>query len=380
MKIVYLFSSENGDVLIERDMLQRPFVVSPLETHPFLTLGNFFSEIKDFLLDGNGAQLKDLLGKKRREVQSLEKINRLIIRYEKYGILYHILSIDVESDDFSERFALSAAQFPDAKISLEREYDLYSRLNTRFGFDYLQEPYQKATISIKKGDGVETFLIMVSKWFEGYHEWHFIGNRDIAESVIIWDMEKGYRSISQEDIRKIIFEASKILTLYYDPVTFHRIYPWHHGAGDFIIKLNKDDLDVRLISVRGYEPIDQIVKREIFSPVDGIIFFLIEMTVKMRIDKKEGMGNPIWVGNFILPSVLGGFIEGIQVKEDGKNFPGLATKELLARLTGISRQEFHSLFMSYLDEYSKIDPVDSSVIRVHSEQHVADLYHAIKRL
>jgi hypothetical protein len=193
-------------------------------------------------------------------------------------------------------------------------------------------------------------------------------------------MVKGYRSISQEDITKIIFEASKILTLYYDPVTFHRIYPWHHGAGDFIAKLKKDDLDVRLISVRGYNPINQMLKREIFGPVDAIIFFLIEMTVKMRIDKKEGMGNPVWAGNFILPSVLGGFIEGIRMKEVEESFPGIASKEILAHLTGIGRKDFHSMFMRYLDEYIKTDPVDSSLIRVHSEQHIADLYHAIQKL
>jgi len=340
MKTIYVFSSEHGDVPVKNEMLQTPFFVNPLEKHPFMTLGDFFDSIMTFLIDGNGYQLKDIIKTKRGEVLLLEEVIQLIIRYEKYGILYHILSIEVESVDFREKFALSAAQFPDAKLSLEKEYNLFSRLNQRFGFSYIQHVYQKSEMIIKRGDDIETFLIMMSNWFEGYHEWHFIGDKDNAESVIIWDMEKGYRSLPIKDIMKIIFEASKVLTLYYDPVTFHRIYPWHHGAGDFVVKLNEKDSNVRLISVRGYEPISQFLKRKSISPVDAIIFFLIEMTVKMRIDKQEGMGNPIWSGNFILPSIIGGFIEAIQVKEDEGNFPGLTTKELLAHLKGISRRDF----------------------------------------
>ncbi|MFC1863273.1 hypothetical protein ACFL1Z_04895 [Thermodesulfobacteriota bacterium] len=380
MKIEYLFSSDRGDIPVEKEMLHRPFIVSPMEKHHFLTLGDFFSGIRGFFICDNGTPLKDLIMKRRGENVSLEKIGKIVIRYEKYGVFYHILSIEVESDSFIEKFAMSAAQLPEAKKTLEKEYKLFTHLNQKFNPPYIQQVYRKANIKITRDNNIETFLIMLSNWFEGYHEWHFTGKQDNAESAIIWDMEKGYHSISQKEITKIILEASKVLTLYYDSGTFHRIYPWHHGAGDFIIRLKKEDTDVRLISVRGYEPINQLLSDKNLSPIDAIIFFLIEMSIKMRVDKYEGMGDPVWAGDFILSSILEGFNEGLRLKEAKGDFPGLSTKGVIGHLNSISIKDLKSMFFSYLDVYRKTDPVDFGFIDSHSKKHIADLYHVIQSL
>jgi len=122
VKTVYLFSSPEGDVPVSTDMMQRPFILRPLENHPFLTLGDFLHAIRDFLWQKDGKRLRGIIGRLEGQGISGETIDQLIIRYEKYGTLYQIASVEAAAENLREKLAVMAALTPDAKETLEAVY------------------------------------------------------------------------------------------------------------------------------------------------------------------------------------------------------------------------------------------------------------------
>ena len=83
----YRFSSPEGDIPLSSEDLNKPFKITLQKEHPVLTLGDYFRVLQEFILVHNREYLTDLMG--------ATGIEKLIIRSEKHGALYHIASIDL---------------------------------------------------------------------------------------------------------------------------------------------------------------------------------------------------------------------------------------------------------------------------------------------
>ena len=151
----------------------------------------------------------------------------------------------------------------------------------------------------------------VSEWLEGYHEWHLSVDQDGKQAVLIWDMEKGNRIASREEGRSIFREASRILTLYYDTTTYQQIYPWHHAAGDFVVKRAGGAAEVKLTTARNYMPLISFPRKADTNRVTALVAFLLNMAVQMRLDRTGGVGEPVWAQEeFVRPSA-GRLLRGV---------------------------------------------------------------------
>jgi hypothetical protein len=377
LKIHYLFSSNQGDIPVEKAMLERPFVAKPLENHPFLTLRDFFEGIRDFVWQNQGQKLARLLKKKQGSPVDPGHIEALVLRYEKYGTLYHVVSVEAGTKKNRWKFALSVAQYLEARETLDREFQLLHRLNKKYEFPYIPRAYFKGIRKIKKGPHQETFLMALCSWFEGYHEWHFQKLDNHAETALIWDMEKGYHCATKQDVGQIIRQASRILTLYFDPNTFHHIDPWHHGAGDFVVKKKQRAIEVRLITVRGYEPMEAFPADHTLSTREALFLFFLEMTIKMRLDKSEGMGSPLWASPTVIAPVLDGFVEALRLKEKRGDISPFLVEEFFDHLRRLSEEDLYSKMVQFARKYRHSDPVDFACIHQNLEKHVSDLYKVL---
>ena len=112
---------------------------------------------------------------------------------------------------------------------------------------------------------------------------------------------------------RIFEESSKILALYYDGRDFSRIGAWHHAAGDFIVKARDDEgINVRLTTVRKYEPLPET---ENAAPMIALVYFFLDTTVRMRLDRLNGVGETVWADDFAVTATVKGFIEGLRARE-----------------------------------------------------------------
>jgi hypothetical protein len=378
MKTLYSFSSPNGDVTVDDTTLARPFIVRPFQNHPFITLGDYLFAIRDLVLRENGQSLTTLLSHLWKRPVNIAEVDVVAIRYEKYGTLYHISSVEIATEKQHVRLTVSAALSDESKEALDREFGLLQRLGSEKSPSYLPQIYCKHTVQIRKAEGSETFLMTLSEWFENYHEWHFSRNEEGRERIIIWDTKGGYRFASGKEAYEIIRQASAILTFYYNTETYHRIFPWHHGGGDFIVKATEGVADVKLVTARGYQPVGLSEQDLKISPVRAIILFFLETTVKMRLDKYEGMGESTWADTSVVEATTDGFIQALRVRESKGDVLPVKVDELLTELRTLTEEDVKTLLQSGMDEYRSDDPSDYRVILSHLDDHARDLYRALQ--
>ena len=170
------------------------------------------------------------------------------------------------------------------------------------------------------------------------------------------------------------------MTLYVDGVDFSQIYPWHHGAGDFVLKAEKGECSVRLTTARNYRPILFFPSGQKETPYLSLLYFLLNMTIRMRLDRIEGTGKTIWIEPWVLLPVLNGFFEGIQgiIEDKGKlRFEPIDFKTLLKSFTN---EDFTRLLPPLLELYGKEESHELSLIRKNLVSHGKEFYGACQTL
>jgi hypothetical protein len=365
MTVHYRFSSEKGDLPADRATLGRPFLLGLSEPHPCLTLQDYFDAIRQVVLLFLPGLDPECAGKSIPET--------ILIRSEKHGALYHVASAEVLIKGRSRKFAVSTAVTDTAKACLNREEILLRRLDQAFHLPYLPRVYFKKEVSVP---GKQILSMLVTEWFEDCHEWHFTGAG--CRMVSIWDRERGSRLATPSEVLGLYREISKILTLYYDPNTFCRIGPWHHAAGDFIIKTGEGKVHARLTTVRGYEPLKLFNPVAPVNPVIALVYFLLDLSLKMRLDRLDGTGEAIWVGDLCLKPILEGFFEGLRDMDCRGRYPLGKTQDLLALLRAFSNAEVQALLEPLLSLYRQEKDRDLPLIEANAGNHIKELCNIIR--
>jgi hypothetical protein len=363
MTVKYLFASPEGDVLLDEKTLDHAFLLNPFEAHPFLTLRDYFQSLERFILDNPLVP---------------GQIDQILIRSEKHGTLYHVASVEITGHGIRRKFAVSTAFSEPRRKLLLHEYETMKYLNKQFSYDYIPKVYLASEALCFNPKGNETVVMSVSEWLEGYHEWHLTEDQVGKQAVLVWDMEEGNRTASVEEGRSIFREASKILTLYYDPKTYRQIYPWHHAAGDFVVKRNEGAVEVKLTTVRNYLSLISFPGKADTNRVTALVAFLLNMAVQMRLDRIGGVGEPVWADEEFVSPCLEGFFEALQTMEvegrcdwgEGPDLPTLLKK--------FSKEELHTLYAPLTESYREEKPEDFKLIEKNLEDHIATLWKILR--
>jgi len=379
MVIKYFFSAPKGDIPVGADDLQRPFLISAGESHPFLTLGDYFEAIKDFVLRDHGRPLTTVLCEQLRSDIGIDSISVMLIRTEKHGALYHLASVEVFCRGRSMKMCVSSAISENGKAWLRHEFDLLKFLNSTFALPHLPVPYFEGDVKVRSGYGNESLSMFLTEWFENYHEWHLsMDGKGKKQGICVWDLKNGHWRASKEQGFEIFRQASKILTLYYDTRDFKQIYPWHHAAGDFVVRREKGIIDVKLTTARKYEPIMLFSSKNTIDPVVALTYFFLNLSIRMRLDRLDGVGGRAWADGFSLRALIQGFFEGLRIMEEGGSYGLGQVRDLPSLFKGFDQDELAGLFYPLLDVYAKEDPGDFSVIQANLASHTKELYEVIQ--
>jgi len=376
MNTHYLFSSPDGDISLGANDLARPFLITPSEAHPFLTLGDYFQAIKTFLLKNHANQLITVLSGTIGKDISLDDIQELWIRSEKHGAFYHVASVEILAAGQRIRLTVNTAVSEKGRQWLTREYETIKHLNDSFGLPYLPKVFFKGNVEYQADNNRhETLVLFLAEWFDDYHEWHLsIDQADKKQKPCIWDLQKGNRYASEEEAYDIFRQASRILTLYYDPIGCNQIYPWHHGAGDFILRFSDGNIHVKLTTARKYVSIMAHFSDETVNPMIAIIYFFLNLTIRMRLDKLDGVGETVWAGDLAVDAAAEGFFEALGTMEiEGRYHLG-QVEDLRSLIKSFDEHELERLFNSLLSLYQEDDPADLAVIKANLKSHIRRLY------
>ncbi len=380
MNVRYLFSSPNGDIPLGSEDHARPFLITPSQAHPFLTLVDYFESIKAFLLKDEARSLIRAVQDRLKRETPPDRLQELFIRSEKHGALYHLASVDVFVDAQVVKFAVNTAVSEKGKECSVNEYGILNHLNNFLHSSYLPNVYFKGEVACRAGDEKhETLTIFLSEWFVDYHEWHFsVDEKDGKQKICIWDIENGNRYATKEESFEIFRQTSKILTLYYDTHDFRQIYPWHHSAGDFVVKTRDGIPDIKLTTVRRYQSIMDSISEDEADPIIAIVYFFLNLTIHMRLDKLDGAGESVWAGDFSVRAAIMGFFEALRIIDAEGRYNLGEVNYLLSLLKSFDEEELGRLFHPLFRLYRKGDPTDFSVIKANMKSHVSQLYHSLQ--
>ena len=136
----------------------------------------------------------------------------------------------------SYKFVVNVAISAAGRDCIEREYNCLKRLGNDFSFSSIPEVYGYGKTCVKEGG--HTISMFLGQWFEGFNEFHISHDKaDNKYKILVWDSEKGNYFLSPDNTLELYRQAAMILTGYYNIETFEQIFPWHHAAGDFVIRL-----------------------------------------------------------------------------------------------------------------------------------------------
>lgn len=381
MIVKYLFSSPDGDIPAGPDQLASPFKIAPSKDHPHLCLKDYFEAIRDFVLGDNGGPPVTPLEERPFPNQDCDDIHQLLIRSEKHGALYHIASVEIISPNRSTKLAVSTALSERGKALLHNEYDLLSSLDTKFHLPYLPRPYELREVTCLINKREVTLLMLLAEWFEDYHEWHLQGDEeDRIREVSVWDHKNGYWVASPEERDELFRQVAKTLTLYYDLQDYTQISAWHHGAGDFIVKREEGKIHTRLTTVRKYEETMRLLSDDAVNPMVAIVYFFLNLTIKIRLDRLEGVGKMVWADEFSVKAAIEGFFEAIYSMERENRFYLGPVDDLLTLLRTFHPEDLHKIFDSLLllYQHEDADKGDLDTIRENLDTHVGQVYKALQ--
>ncbi len=362
--IKHFVTSPYGDIRVDEEKLKLTLEGDPLKTSYRL----YFQAIEDFLQKNRFRTIIELINKKYKINISLKDIYEILIKAEKHGALYHPASIEIVHKKGITKFGLNIALTERGRTSLKNEFKTLIKLNTRYKLPYLPEPYIFNEIN--------STAFLLEEWFEDYHEFHMSIDKYGRKRLKLWEFGKGYKFLSEAQEFEIYKKVAKILTLYYDIYEFDQIYPWHHAAGDFIAHVDNKEVGLRLTTARDYKPFMEFENKKV-HPFLPLFYFLLNLTIRTRLDKLDGIGKVVWADNFTIEATLSGFFEALKLKGDRKNDYRLSNK-FLNLLKSFKKEDLCNTCNPILELYRGTK--DLKIIKSNLDEHIEKLYITLQNL
>ncbi|MBW1742105.1 MAG: hypothetical protein JRJ47_01580 [Deltaproteobacteria bacterium] len=371
-----LLPSPDGHVPLDDSTSQAPMRLTrhgdTLPGDLTLNYGQYFKGIAAVISNDSYASLIKATTRQLERDVFLSDIDRILICAEKHGSDYHPAKIEVVLPDAIAAFVMNVAVTARGRACLSREHEVLQVLNRKYDFPYLPRTYFQDEAS------PPSMFMFLADWFEGYHEFHLsVDPESGSQKVALWDSDRGHVYLSELQTREIYRQAAMILTRYYDVETFEQIFPWHHAAGDFVVKAEAESVNVRLITARQYTPM--IDSSEGVTAHDALLFFLLNLSLRMRLDRLDGVGAVAWANDGCVQATLEGFMEGLGIKEQREVIPGGFLDAFIRDIKSSSVGELSHGFRTLVDACDQSAP-DIGVLRNNLEKHTSKFYSTLQNL
>jgi hypothetical protein len=342
--------------------------------------GDYFLAAHNFLQQNRLEMLTDALSRHLNQQIKSEDIEEISIGIEKHGEFYHPAKIDVVLPDTTTSLVLNVAVSENGKNIIRREYALLQKLHTELPFSFVPKVYEQGQVETKNNIKLPMFI---GEWLEGFNEFHIsLDSQDNRHKIVVWDPENGPFFLTTEQTFELYQQAAMILTGYYNLETFEQISPWHHAAGDFVIRIVNSKLTVKLVSVKNYVSLVKANevddgKRDIHFILNALLAFFLNLTMRMRLDRLDGIGNLVWAADISVKGTLQGFFKGLELRPSPDRLPDTIGNCFRAYLFSLDLKDLADLCFAIADSYNPKAP-EVPVIKKNLQKHAKSLYETIQ--
>lgn len=360
---------------------------------PILTYGSYLRAIEGFLRRSSNRILRNaVVDQGGRKNVVLPRILGIEVAGIKHGALYHVARIRVDMETGPVSLALNTAVLPEQQAAIEAEFRLLKKLRTGMGLQHFPRVHGTGSLVCTDAQGtVLTLKAFLAEWFDGFHEFHWsIPGESVlpAETLAIdhppllsflglrvWDGTETGVFLTPGQIFELYRQAAAILTDCLDVRTFREIAPWHHAAGDFVVGFDDPGLQVRLITARGYRrTVPRGTRLRGSGTWIGLLHFLTTLTIRMRLDRLDGVGPLVWAPPSCVSPVIDGFLDGWRRKV--RKDPGLPSpQEIVQVLRRLDHGEWVSVLETVLEQ--SLMGEERSSLLPRTEEHAAALIQGL---
>ncbi|MBU0993710.1 MAG: hypothetical protein KJ737_14550 [Proteobacteria bacterium] len=339
----------------------------PLLPEQQITYGDYLNAIKSYIKKDNFEIIHYALVSIINEEIDIQDLKEINIILSKHGEFYHPSKIEIVYQDKKYFFVMNVAISIAGKSAIKHEFGILDELCNKFSQQYLPEVYGFGKTLIRKTFPVLMFL---GKWFEGYHEFHASLDKNGKIKISLWDTEDGNLFLSDEEVFMVYEKISTILTVYYHMDTFRQIFPWHHAAGDFILKRDKNGVDIKLITARQYESMLEDRDNDADFNRLALLVFLLNLSIRMRLDRLDGVGEMIWLDDFLVKATLKGFFNGLTEQQNNGVIPDDFSESFKTYIKCRDREELIEIALFIVNSYNEKAP-EVSLIKTEIMNHMA---------
>jgi hypothetical protein len=376
----FLASSFLGEVALE-DLDPEPAI--PLERPggakaAFFPLRSYFQGIEQVIRKNRGAPLRGALETRCGQAVKLAEIQEIRIYSEKHGSDYHPAKIEVQLRDAVLPFAMNVALTERGRRVLTGEFQVLRTLKEKYAFPYVPRAYFMEETSAACGpEGSPPPRMYLADWLEGFYEFHLsVDPADGIQKLVLWDTAEHNHYLTAGATDQVYREVARILTACYDLNTFSQIYPWHLAAGDFIARVEAGRVAVRLVAARNYGP---LIGPPDLPPAEALLFFLLNLLMRIRLDRLEGVGDLARADEGCLLPAFAGFFSALAEKEQTGEIARGFSSGFCAYLMNLSMEDLEVCSEALL---ASIDPgsPDRAIIKVQMEQQRRRFFGLVREL
>lgn len=380
----FFLSDETRAVNPESPLWAAPF---PLDRQPAgarpsrpddrpLTYGDYFGAADRYLRRDKARVLVAAAARVLGRPVGARQIEAVRVFLAKHGQYYHPARVEVSIGGVRLCFVLNVAVSEAGRRMIKQECCALTSLKDRYPYRFVPEVYARGGVDIGPARCFDMFL---GQWFDGYHEFHL--SRPAAGrpyGLVVWDDVRGNFFLSDGQARTVYRQAAKILTGYYNLATFEQIFSWHHAAGDFVIRCGSDGIDTRLVTVRQYAPLLGRTDVDARVMLEALQIFLLNLSLRMCLDRLDGVGEFVWAGEGAVAGGVAGFFEGLRLQVRSGLIPDELVEGCRDYFGAISCSEWFELARAVVARYDPAMP-ELRLVQKQLENHVACFYETLRK-
>jgi hypothetical protein len=365
--------TENSPVWQKPLPLNRHLASSP-SSRSIMSYGDYFTGVRSFLSGDNYNPVFAGMENLSRESETQKPPEIIRVYLMKHGEYYHPAQIRVETADRFFLFVLNVAVSSAGLSMMNTEIKALNRLARTFPYAYTPRVFTVGDIRLNDRCRLKMFL---GEWFEGYKEFHLSFNSQTRQmGIIVWDDEKGASFLPESRIEELYSNAAKILTGYYNISTFEQISSWHHAAGDFILNDSHDKLSVRLVTARNYKPLMENGENDIGTMLDALVIFFLNLSIRMRLDRENGVGDFKWTDDRAAAGTVSGFFEGLDMQCRNNLIPVEFVEALTTYLLSFKPADLLAWATDITDRIHPNAP-ETTLVRENIRDHIECLHNRL---
>jgi hypothetical protein len=334
---------------------------------PRTTYGDYFLAVARFCASDGWALVRQAAAYKTARPIEEAELQDIMIFLEKHGAFYHPARLQIKIADQLISLAVNVAVSSDGRRTLPYEVKALHRLSEQRPFGWLPRVYGSQTAEIP---------MFLGDWFDGFHEFHLTRPADGESAIVVWDGSDAPTLLSKNQAADLYRQAAMILAACYDPLTTRQIFPWHHAAGDFVVRMDGNGVEVRLISARGYRPLTEPAGEADSEQavLEALTIFLIHLSLRMRLDRIDGVGPVAWAADACLAPMIEGFFQGLDLAARISGFPE-AFPDLFRRYIAVrDKTDWLAMARRLTDAVFDRRTEERLIVDTHFDRHMQDLW------